>query len=243
MENILTILYRKMHLTCSQTQPPSRMLPDLNVEYLMKSSLAISAEIEQEALIKKIMNVVIESSGAQNGYLIMREDGDLFIRGVSRISDKHVVQRVKIKLDEAKDICREIVRYVYRTGEKVILNDASNEGIFKDNPEVQKMQLRSVFCLPVVKQSKIIGIVYLDNCLSDSVFTPEKTQMTELLVSQAAISLDNARLVEKMKKTEMELLRVKDQLEVRSGRELRNWQRPMNSLKKTLRNVNLQKEK
>ena len=194
---------------------PQGMLPDLNAEYLMKSSMAISAEIEQEALIKKIMNVVIESSGAQNGYLIMREDGDLFIRGVSRISDKQAVQRVKIKLDEAKDICREIVRYVYRTGEKVILNDASNEGLFKNNPEVQKMQLRSVFCLPVVKQSKIIGIVYLDNCLSDSVFTPEKTQMTELLVSQAAISLDNARLVEKMKKTEMELLRVKDQLEVR----------------------------
>ena len=129
----------------------------------------------------------------------MREDGDLFIRGVGRFPTS-IRSESKIKLDEAKDICREIVRYVYRTGEKVILNDASNEGIFKDNPEVQKMQLRSVFCLPVVKQSKIIGIVYLDNCLSDSVFTPEKTQMTELLVSQAAISLDNARLVEKMKK-------------------------------------------
>ena len=93
------------------------------------------------------------------------------------------------------DICKAIVRYAYRTGERVILNNASQEGAFKDNPEVQLMQLRSVLCLPVLKQSKMIGVLYLENRLSEAVFTWEKTQMTELLTSQAAISLENARLV------------------------------------------------
>lgn len=64
------------------------------------------------------------------------------------------------------------------------------------------MQLRSVLCLPVVKQSRLTGILYMENRLSDSVFTLEKTQMTELLTSQAAISLENAQLVEEMKKAE-----------------------------------------
>lgn len=177
-------------------------LPNLDVNYLMKSSLAISAEIEQDALLKKIMNVMIEGSGAQHGYLLIEEDGTLFIRAESHVTGKEVVRTLNQKLEEAEEICKAIVRYVYRTGERVILDSASQEGAFKDNPEVRNRQLRSVLCLPVVKQSKMIGILYLENHLSDSVFTPEKTQMTELLTSQAAISLENARLLEDRRKAE-----------------------------------------
>ncbi|OPY61336.1 MAG: putative sensor histidine kinase pdtaS [Pelotomaculum sp. PtaU1.Bin065] len=194
---------------------PSRLLPDLDIEYLMKSSLAISAEIEQNALLKKIMNVVIESSGAQHGYLLIAEEGNLFIRAASHISEKQAVQTFNQKLEDAEDICKAIVRYVYRTGEKLILNDASNEGMFKDNPEVQQMQMRSVLCLPVLKQARMIGILYLENRLSDGVFTLKKKQMTELLTSQAAISLENSRLVEEMKKAEEALRGAKEELEMR----------------------------
>lgn len=181
-------------------------LPDIDIDYLMKSSFAISAEIELHALMKKIMNVVIESSAAQHGYLLLEEGGDLVIRAESHISGKEV-QNLDLRLEEAADICKSIVRYVYRTGERLILNDAAQEGAFKDNPEVQEMQLRSVLCLPVVKQSKSIGILYLENRLSNNVFTSQKTQMTELLTSQAAISLENSRLVEEMKRAEDQIKR------------------------------------
>ncbi|MBI2865494.1 MAG: AAA family ATPase [Chloroflexi bacterium] len=181
---------------------PSYILPDLDVDYLMKSALAISAEIEQDALLKKIMNVVIESSAAQHGYLLIADEGNLFVRAESHVTEKQAVRTLDQKLDDAAEICKAIVRYVYRTGERVILENASQEGAFKDNPEVQSMQLRSVLCLPVIKQSSMIGILYLENRLSDSVFTSEKTQMTELLTMQAATSLENSRLVEEMKKAD-----------------------------------------
>jgi predicted ATPase/two-component sensor histidine kinase/tRNA A-37 threonylcarbamoyl transferase component Bud32 len=181
-------------------EPSSLTLPDLDIEYLMKSSLAISAEIEQEALLKKIMNVVIECSGAGAGYLLIVEGGNLFIRAESHANDKEAVKTFNKKLDDADGICKAIVRYVHRTGERLILNNAAQEGAFKDNPEVQDMRLASVLCLPVIKQSKMVGILYLENRLSDSVFTSGKTEMTELLISQAAISLENSRLIENMKK-------------------------------------------
>ncbi len=179
-------------------EPSTLTLPDLDIEYIMKSSLAISAEIEQEALLKRIMNVVIESSGAGAGYLLIVEDGDLFIRAESHAADKEAVKTFNKKLEDADGICKAIVRYVHRTGERVILNNAAQEGQFQENPEVQDMQLRSVLCLPVIKQSKMIGVLYLENRLSDSVFTSGKTDMTELLISQAAISLENSRLIENM---------------------------------------------
>ncbi|MBI4283956.1 MAG: GAF domain-containing protein, partial [Chloroflexi bacterium] len=130
------------------------------------------------------------------------DDGNLFVRAESHIGEKPAVESLNLKLDDTEDISKVIVRYVQRTGEKVILNDAGKEGIFKDNPEVQRMQLRSVLCLPVVKKSGMFGILYLENRLAGSVFTPEKIQTMELLASQAAISLENARLVEDMKKAE-----------------------------------------
>jgi len=181
--------------------------PNLDVNYLMKSSRAISAKIEQEALLEQIMTVVIESSGAQYGYLLIDKDGELSIRAESRLSDHEVVRTYQKQLDDAGDICKAIVRYVHRTGERVMLHNATEEGPFKDLPEVQTLRPRSVLCLPVLKQSTMIGVLYLENRLSDAVFTSEKTLVTELLTSQAAISLENARLVEEMKNAEEQVKR------------------------------------
>ncbi len=180
------------YLQFEAESPTSQILPDLDVDYLLKSSLALSAEMELDTLLKKIMNVVIESSAAQQGFLLMEEDGDLLVRAHSQITEKQAVKEWAQKLDAAPGICKAIVRYVYRTGEKVILDNASREGAFADNPEVQDLQLRSVLCLPVIKQSRVTGVLYLENRLAEAVFTPDKTQMTELLTSQAAISLENA---------------------------------------------------
>ena len=188
-----------------EAEPAGFTLPSLDVDYLMKSSLAISAEINPEVLLKKIMNVVIEASGAQHGYLLIEEDGGLIVRAESHIMEKKVVRTVKYKLEHAKNLCNAIVRYVRRVRKSVILNNASKQGEFKDNPEVQAMQLRSVLCLPLIKQSRLIGILYLENRLSDSVFTSEKTEVTKLLTSQAAISLENAHLVHEMKQAEQAL--------------------------------------
>jgi len=192
----------------------SYTLPNLDINYLMKSSLALAAEMEQDALLKKIMNVVIECSGAQHGYLMIEDAGSLFVRAESHIGEKQV-QTVNQKLEDAPNICKAIARYVYRSRERVILDHACQEGMFKDNPEVQEMQLQSVLCLPVIKQSRMIGIMYLENRLANSVFTLEKTQMTDLIMSQAAISLENSRLVEDMKKVEEALRGAKEELEIR----------------------------
>lgn len=182
---------------------PLYTLPNLDIGYLMKSSLAISAEIEQDALLKKIMQVVIESSGAQHGFLLVTDDRDaLFIRAECHAAEQQTVVMQHRDLEKAEGISKAIVRYVYRTGEKVILQDAASQGIFKDNSEVHEMRLRSVLCLPVIKQSRMIGVLYLENRLSSGVFSSERTQMTELLTSQAAISMEHATLLGKHREAE-----------------------------------------
>jgi predicted ATPase/two-component sensor histidine kinase len=175
---------------------------DLDIEYLMKSSLAISAEIDADQLFKKVLNVVLESSGAQYGCIILEKNGDLFVSAESQVKDRGNVQTIFYPLEQSTLICKSIVRYVHRTVENVILHNATEEGLFKDNPEVQEMNLKSVFCLPLIKLSKLVGIIYLENRLVPSVFSGKEVEMTKLLSAQISISLENAKLVDEMRRAE-----------------------------------------
>lgn len=172
-------------------------LPNLDFNYLMKSALALSAEVDLNQLMQKIMSVVLESSGAQHGYLLIKDADELLVAAESHVGKKHIVNRRHLRLDQVRSgISRAIVNYVLRTRKKVLLHDAMSEGEFQDTPEVQALRLRSVLCLPIIKQKELIGLLYLENRLSAGVFTAEKTDITELLTAQAAISLENARLLE-----------------------------------------------
>ncbi|QPK64961.1 AAA family ATPase [Methylomonas sp. LL1] len=180
-------------------------LPSLDINYLMKSALALSAEIDLPRLMQKIMAVVLESSAAQHGYLLIKQGDELLIAAEQHVGKKHSTAKQYYPLDKVRGICRAIVNYVQRTHEKVVLHDASREGEFQNAPEVQSLMLRSVLCLPVIKQSELIGLLYLENRLSEGVFTSEKISMTELLTAQAAISLENAKLLEQTRLAYLQL--------------------------------------
>lgn len=189
-------------------------LPQLDIAYIMRSALAISAEIEQELLLRRIMQTVLESSGAQHGYLLIAEGGHLWVRAESHAGGGEILCAVNQRIEETSQICTALVRYVSRTGRPLVLDDACQEGEFKDNHQVRALGLRSVLCLPVVKQAKLIGVLYLENRLAPAMFTPAETQTTELLAAQAAISLENARLIEEMKQAEEALARERENLAV-----------------------------
>jgi PAS domain S-box-containing protein len=87
-----------------------------------------------------------------------------------------------------------ILRYVIRTQESVILDDASVRNVFSEDQYVRQQRPRSILCLPLVKQARLMGVLYLENNLVPRVFTTKRLAMLELLASQAAISLDHARL-------------------------------------------------
>ncbi|HTP25537.1 MAG TPA: PAS domain-containing protein, partial [Anaeromyxobacteraceae bacterium] len=198
-------------------EPPASetyALPQLDVGYLMRSALAISAEIEEKALLRRIMQTVVEASGAQRGYLLVADDGHLRVRAESHAGRDETVRTGDRRLEDTPDICSAMVRFVYRTGQRLVLADATQEGELKDNPQVRSLGLRSVLCLPIVKQGRLVGVFYLENRLAPGMFTPSGVQTTELLAAQAAISLENARLVEEMKRAEDTLARERERLAV-----------------------------
>ena len=97
-----------------------------------------------------------------------------------------------------------------RTRESVILDDASAQNPFSADEYLRQKHARSVLCLPLVKQSKLIGVLYLENNLASHVFTPARISVLELLASQAAISLENASLYNDLREREARIRRLVD---------------------------------
>jgi len=103
-----------------------------------------------------------------------------------------------------------VLHYLIRTRESVILDDALAQNPFSADEYICQKHARSVLCLPLVKQSKLIGALYLENNLASHVFTPARISVLELLATQAAISLENARLYGDLGEREARIRRLVD---------------------------------
>jgi PAS domain S-box-containing protein len=180
---------------------------DLDFAAIIKVSQALSGEIVLEDLINTLMRTVIEHAAAERGLLILSHDGDLRIEAEANTSGNTII----VHLQEARiteDVVPEsIIRYVVRIGESVILDDASIRDPFSEDRYVRRRRARSVMCLPLVNQAKLIGLLYLENNLTPNVFTSVRIAALNLLASQAAISLENTRLYRDLQEREATLRR------------------------------------
>jgi PAS domain S-box-containing protein len=166
----------------------------LDVETVVKASQAVSGEIVLENLIKTLMVMAVEHAGAERGLLVLPRGDQLWVEAEATTGPKTVEVNLRQALVAPSELPDSVLQYVIRTHEPVILDDASREKLFSADKYVSSKHVRSVLCLPLIKQTKLMGVLYLENNVAASVFTPGRISLLKLLASQAAISLDNARL-------------------------------------------------
>jgi diguanylate cyclase (GGDEF)-like protein len=174
----------------------------LDLDTVLKASQAISSEIVLDSLLKKLMKIMIENAGARIGCLISinNDGGDrLLIEAADAVTDRQnqLWHQTSIKAEpliSGSSLPLTLLNYVNRTHESVVLNNASDEGKFTRDEYILKYKPKSILCTPLIHQGKLTNIVYLENNLTPGAFTAERLAIVNLLCSQAAISLENARL-------------------------------------------------
>jgi PAS domain S-box-containing protein len=166
----------------------------LELATVIKVSQAVSGEIVLERLVDTLMRTAIEHAGAERGLLILPRSDEYRIESEATTSGDTVIVNVRAAPVTGTALPESIVRYVIRTKESVILDDASVQNRFSEDDYLRQGRSKSMLCLPLVKQATLMGVLYLENSLAPRVFTPSRLAVLELLASQAAISLDNARL-------------------------------------------------
>jgi len=166
----------------------------LDLATVIKVSQAVSGEMVLENLIDTLMRTAIEHAGAERGLLMLPRGDELRIAAEATTSGDTVIVGPRVASVAVAALPESIVHYVVRTQESVILDDASAETPFSADTYVRQHHARSILCLPLMNQAKLIGVLYLENNLTPHVFTPARIAVLKLLASQAAISLENARL-------------------------------------------------
>lgn len=188
----------------------------LDFQYLQTATAEITEQLDFHPLITTIVKAIMERLGAKNAFLLLIENGELKV--LAKGIKEHVVQVELMNKNEGivqvDTLSMAIVNYVYTTKKLLVLENASKQGSFKVDPTVVSQQLKSIFCLPIIKQKKVMGVLYLENNLIASVFNEMQIEMARLLISQAAVALENAYLFQEMKRNQDELIRSNDNLEI-----------------------------
>jgi predicted ATPase/GAF domain-containing protein len=166
----------------------------LDLATVIKVSQAVSSEIDLGKLIEKLMTIAVEHAGAERGLLFLPHEHEHRIAAAATTHDDKVQVMLGPEFADFAKFPESIFRYVIRTRESVILNDASVQNLFSADEYLRSRRSRSVLCVPLLKQGELIGVLYLENNLTPRVFTSDRLAVLELLASQAAISLENARL-------------------------------------------------
>lgn len=167
----------------------------LDFESVIRSSQVLSNEIVLERLLCTLMKTVLATAGAETGLLLVEQRGEWqVVAADSDTAPSPVLATAETPEGVALPFSQAMVNYVAKTGESLVLNDATQTGLFTDDPYVQSHQPKSVLCSPLLTQGQLKGILYLENNLATGAFTPERVEVLQILSGQAAISLQNARL-------------------------------------------------
>src|SRR5262249_53983694 len=146
----------------------------LDLATVIRVSQAVSSEIVLEKLLDIVMRKAMEHAGAERGVLIVPQGDDLPVAAESTTSGNDVIVSLQGASAMAAAMPESILRYVMRTHESVILDDASSDNLFSGDPYIAQGRVRSILCLPLLNQGKFTGILYLENNLAPRVFTPDR---------------------------------------------------------------------
>ena len=184
----------------------------LDLATVIKLSQAVSGEIILDRLLDTLLRTAIEQAGAERGLLIVTPENEQRIAAEATTSADKVIVQLRDEAVTAAALPTSVLHYVLHTKESLVLDDAAVQEPFSADPYVRERQARSVLCLPLLNQAKIIGLLYLENNLSPRVFAPARIPVLKLLASQAAISLENTRLYRDLAEREARYREVQMQL-------------------------------
>ncbi|WNG39856.1 AAA family ATPase [Archangium violaceum] len=193
---------------------------------IVKTQQAISGEIVLERLVTTLLHAAIENAGAQRGALLLLNGDTLSVAATSDSSPD-------------SELPKTLLAYVRRTRTHVLIGDASKPHPFSSDPYLARSGARSVLCLPLLRQEQFSGALYLENNLATNAFSPARLALLGHIASQAAISIENARLYADVQRARTELRQANDALEQRVEERTRELKQAQARLVDTAREVGM----
>ncbi|MEM6751848.1 MAG: AAA family ATPase [Cyanobacteria bacterium P01_C01_bin.38] len=183
-----------------QTSRSSSSISDtLDFASILKATQAISSKIQLEDLISTLLQTVIENAGAEKAALIFLKEDNFSLEAIANKDSG--VTHLSIPYEISKDIPVKLINYVKHSLKTIVFDNLTFKNDFTTDKYLIQQQPKSFLCTPILKQAKLIGLLYLENKLTRDAFTRERLEIVKILSTQAAIYLENARIYKNQQKT------------------------------------------
>jgi PAS domain S-box-containing protein len=196
----------------SSVEDARAQLQNVDFGAVINMHQAVSEEIVFNRLIERLMATVVEHAGAVRGLLLLPQDGEMQVVAEAVTGRNSVTVHLRHQAGTAGELPQSALNYVVRTQDYVIVDDAMTSRVHSADEYVRRVRPKAILCLPLVKQKRLVGILYLENTLSSHVFTAERLSVLQLLASQAAISIENANLFRDAQRAQESAKRVGEEL-------------------------------
>ncbi|UVF22196.1 AAA family ATPase (plasmid) [Microvirga terrae] len=200
------------HLRAEEPAPATTIaapVEHLDLSTVIKVSQAVSGEIVLDKLLETLVRTALEQAGAERGVLILTHGAEQHVAAEAITRGDQVSVCLRDEPVSPDRLPGAVLHYALRTRESVVLDDAAQSS-FAADAYIRQHQVRSVLCLPLLNQAKVIGLLYLENNLTPRVFAPARIPVLKLLASQAAVSLENTRLYKDLAEREARIRRLVD---------------------------------
>lgn len=191
--------------------PSSEAGPDNSLEVLWERvSLSASGEAASEHLIEALMRASIEYAGAERGVLVLARREEFWIEAEATADRETVSVNLRKSKMTATDLPQSLLQYAVRTKDALIVHHALDTGPFAADEYFQAHHPNFILCMPLLKQTGLIGIIYLESNLAEKALTPAQVAVIKLLATEAAMSLENAHLYSDLQERDTKTRRIID---------------------------------
>jgi HPt (histidine-containing phosphotransfer) domain-containing protein len=211
----------------------------LDLQSAMRAVSAIASEIRLEPLLRRLTQILLENAGATRGVLLLAERGEFVIRAALRVQSEQVVVEQN-ELDLSHALASSVVRYCARTLDSVVLDNAARDNRFAQDPFVEQRKAKSIACVPLVHQSQLVGLLYLENDTATGAFHAARVERLEFLAGHAAVSLQNARLYDELQAANDNLERRVQQRTTELSERNQDMRRVLDNVKQGLLTIDLE---
>jgi predicted ATPase/signal transduction histidine kinase len=176
----------------------TRRMQGLDAQAVLRISTVLAGEIVPVRLVETLLRTALENAGAESGTLALFRHEVWQVRAQARVHDGAVVLAQEGVAFDAQALPVSIVHAVARTQQHIVVDDARESASLAQDDYIRRRRPRSILCVPLMRHAMLVGVLYLENNLASHVFTPAKAEVLEVIASQAAFALENARLYEEL---------------------------------------------
>jgi serine phosphatase RsbU (regulator of sigma subunit) len=185
----------------------------LDLVTAVRATQALAGELELGNLLERLMRVMVENAGAQKGVLVLNHGGHLEVEAVVTVEPYRIQFGLHQTIEQSPDLAASVVQYVARSKETVVLENAGSDARFARDRYISARRPKSLLCLAMLHQGRLVGVLYLENNAATNAFSGERVEILQLVAAQAAVAVENAKLYGELRSATEQLRRTNDTLE------------------------------